>query len=203
MEDTSGGPLACGLELPLFPLRACFSPQQPGCAPSFLLPRRRHFPLPIQTLSVPRAWLLPGANLVAGLLSAPALRCGSRAVHPVSRYAYVNGALPHSPPSAPCSRVVHKLDLHSGGPLGDMVTEAGKGGWRGREDHKAEDSDLCCKYSWVTQPWGDSEHSQECWLLRSPLEIWAPEGTAIRIPSLLNAPLPGSQLGMGPVTFSP
>lgn len=106
-------------------------------------------------------------------------------------------------PSAPCSRVVHKLDLHSGGPLGDMVTEAGKGGWRGREDHNAEDSDLCCKYSWVTQPWGDSEHSQECWLLRSPLEIWALEGTAIRIPSLLNAPLPGSQLGMGPVTFSP
>lgn len=57
-------------------------------------PKRRHFSLPIQVLSVPRAWfssdLLPGATLLLGP------RCGPHAVPPVGRYAYVSGGLSHA-----------------------------------------------------------------------------------------------------------
>lgn len=71
-EDTSGGSLACGLGPPAFP----FSPQQPGCAPPFLLSQEKTlpsaYPGPVRPQSLASNYLLPGANLVLGLLSAPA-----------------------------------------------------------------------------------------------------------------------------------
>lgn len=71
-EDTSGGSLACGLGPPAFP----FSPQQPGCAPPFLLSQEKTlpsaYPGPVRPQSLASNYLLPGANLVPGLLSAPA-----------------------------------------------------------------------------------------------------------------------------------
>lgn len=80
-EETPGGSLAP------------FSLQQPGCAPPFLLSQGKTLPSVYPGLVCPRSlapsYLLPGANLVQGLLSAPSLGCGS--------CAYVNEALPHSP----------------------------------------------------------------------------------------------------------